>query len=358
MKNKLKYTALAALCLTPFISAISHAETVYTLSNTMQNQVYAYTFDDFGHARLSKYNTGGQGTGAGLGSQGVLALTADQQYLFAVNAGSNEVSVFKITNGKLTLMDHEMVQGVKPVSVTVSNDIVYVVNSGDDSIFGFKFDRESESLKALPASYTKLSDTGSGAAEIAFNTDGDTLVITEKAVNKISSFLLDHNGIPTGTPNTLASAGTTPYGFMFGKHENFFVSEADNGTNGSTISSYVLNQNGSIAVIDGKVATTQSAACWVATTPNGRLAFTANAASNSIAAFAINQDGSLSLVNAQAATPNHPLDLIVNNQGTLLFSLNNGDNTIGVHEIDQHGDLNYISSISIPVGAAGLVVSQ
>lgn len=365
MNNKLKYAILAALSLAPFVSPVSHADyiddagtTVYTLSNAVNNQVLAYTIDGYGHTKLHKYNTGGQGTAAGLGSQGVLAVSADQNYLFAVNAGSNEVSVFKIEKGNLVLLDHQVEPGKTPVSVTVSNDIVYVVNSGDDSIFGFKFDKESESLIPITNSYVKLTDAGAGEAEIAFNTDGDTVVITEKNVNKISSFLLDYNGVPVGAPNTLASSGQTPFGFMFGKHENLFVSEAGGGANGSTISSYRLNQDGTLAVIDGKVATTQSAACWVATTPNGRLAFTANAASNSIAAFAIDQAGNLSLVNATAATPKHPLDLIVSKDGSVLFSLNNGENTIGVHSIDQSGNLNFVSSIAIPAGATGLVVSQ
>ncbi len=41
--------------------------------------------------------TGGSGTGKGLGSQGALALSDDGRWLFAVNAGSNDLSAFRVT---------------------------------------------------------------------------------------------------------------------------------------------------------------------------------------------------------------------------------------------------------------------
>src|SRR2546430_6410732 len=40
--------------------------------------------------------TGGTGAGSGLGSQGALALSDDGRWLFAVHAGSNEVSAFRV----------------------------------------------------------------------------------------------------------------------------------------------------------------------------------------------------------------------------------------------------------------------
>jgi len=365
MHNRLKYAILAA-CLTAGISPLSHADadehqdsvTLYTLSNAVQNQVYAFQVNSFGQTQLHKYNTGGKGTAAGLGNQGALALSSDQQYLFAVNAGSNELSVFRIIADKLQLLDHQVEPGHHPVSVTVSNDTVYVVNSGDDSIFGYRFDRETGSLQPLAKSHVKLVDTATGAAQIAFNTDGDTLVVTEKALNKIRSFVLDEQGLPLGPSQSINSPGSTPFGFMFGKHENFFVSEAGNGPNTSSITAYALAQNGAMQIIDAKVPTTQTAACWVANTPNGRLSFTANAGSNSISAFAIDQAGGLSLLNAAAATPTHPTDLIVNQQGNLLFSLN-GNQTIGVYGVQANGALLNLNSITgLPAAATGLVIHE
>jgi len=40
--------------------------------------------------------TGGLGSGSALGSQGALVLSEDGRFLFTVNAGSNQVSVFAV----------------------------------------------------------------------------------------------------------------------------------------------------------------------------------------------------------------------------------------------------------------------
>jgi len=56
------------------------------------------------------FATGGRGSGGAidpLGSQGSLLLSQDGQHLFAVNAGSGDVSVFRILNSELLLTDRE-----------------------------------------------------------------------------------------------------------------------------------------------------------------------------------------------------------------------------------------------------------
>ena len=54
---------------------------------------------------LGRCATGGTGTGGGLGNQGALAFSKNGDYLFAVNPGSNNLSVFSVgKNGKLKLI--------------------------------------------------------------------------------------------------------------------------------------------------------------------------------------------------------------------------------------------------------------
>ncbi len=364
----IKFGSMAlALSLGAFMSSPSHAhyndsdgETLYTLSNAANNSVYAYRLDTWGNVLSSKqFSTGGKGTGVGLGNQGALALSEDQRYLFAVNAGSNEVSVFKVNNGSLVLLDHIVERGVTPVSVAVNDDLVYVVNSGDDSIFGYKFDRRSGKLRSLNNSYKQLGATGTGAAQISFDKDGDTLVVTEKAIDKITSFELNWNGIPVNS-FTINSSGKTPFGFAFGRGGKFFVSEAQGGAaNGATASSYQLKRDGQMELISGAVAVGQTAACWLATTPNGRMAFTTDTPASSISSFAIDRTGKLSLLNTQAAVASKPTDLAMSNDGSLLYSLNTGDHTISIFGIERNGNLENITTInSIPAGATGLIVIQ
>src|SRR6478672_4452854 len=53
---------------------------------------------------VATYRTGGAGTGAGLQSQGAVALSDDGRVLLAVDAGSNDIAAFHVTrHGHLTL---------------------------------------------------------------------------------------------------------------------------------------------------------------------------------------------------------------------------------------------------------------
>src|SRR5947207_9363250 len=51
------------------------------------------------------YTTGGTGTGTAVGSQGALVLTDSGHLLVAVNAGSNDVSLFAVRRERLRLLD-------------------------------------------------------------------------------------------------------------------------------------------------------------------------------------------------------------------------------------------------------------
>ena len=81
-------------------------------------------------------------------NKGALALSKDGDYLVTVNPASNDVSVFAVKKlGQLTLLYHADNQGLTPISVTVDYIRMYVVNAGDDSIFGYKFNRKLGKLE-------------------------------------------------------------------------------------------------------------------------------------------------------------------------------------------------------------------
>jgi hypothetical protein len=71
---------------------------VYALTNAPGgNAVVVYSRSGDGSLPpASSYPTGGNGSGAGLGSQDAVIVSDDGRLLFAVNAGSNSVSSFRI----------------------------------------------------------------------------------------------------------------------------------------------------------------------------------------------------------------------------------------------------------------------
>lgn len=281
----------------------------------------------------------------------------NDRYLFAVNAGSNDVSVFRVKHDGLELIDRAAEDGLTPVSVSVAGNRVYVVNAGDDSIFGFRFDPAVGKLLPLPHAHEQLSTSGTGPAQISFDRSGEALVVTEKATNKITTFALNEDGTPAAR-HVIDSSGTTPFGFAFGKRDQFFVSEAQAGAvGGATVSSYQLQDDGTASPIDGEVAVGQTAACWLATTPNGRIAFTADTPAGAVSSFSIDRDGHLSLLQTRAAEENRPTDLAVSDDGSVLYTLSGGDHSIGVYRIGNGGSLSKLDTVTeLPPGVTGLIV--
>jgi 6-phosphogluconolactonase len=339
----------------PFVGA------VYTASNaTSSNAVLI--FDQLADGRLvpaGQVATGGAGTGAGLGNQGGLTLTRNERWLLVVNAGSHSLSVLDVQRRGLRLIDVEPTGGLQPISVTEHRGVVYVVHAGSDTIAGFRLGRDGR-LQPLDGSIRGLSGTGVGPAQIAFSPDGDSLVVTEKNTNRIVTFEVDRDGLP-GEMRVQDSAGMTPFGFGFGRRDQVFVSEAFGGAeNVSATSSYELNRHGALTTLSSSVGTGQTAACWVAVTPNGRYVYVTNTGSGSISGYRVDFDGALALLDEDGRTGvtgagSTPIDVVVTDSGRYLYNLNSGTHTLGAFRVQSDGSLTPLPFVGgLPTGANGL----
>jgi len=350
----LAFLILALSTPTPAAAANGAAGAVYTLTNAASgNAVVAYSRSASGELELAgTFATGGLGTGAGLGSQGAVITSADGRWLYAVDAGSNDVATFAISPSGLALAGRTPSGGVRPISLTTSGDVVYVLNAVSSSIAGFR--ATSGTLEPIAGSVRSL--TGAGPAQIQFAPSGDALVVTDKATSTLETFVVDATGA-AGPSRSFASSGATPFGFAFAHRGQLIVSEAGGAPAGlSAASSYALAADGTLSPITHSAPTTQAAACWVAVTPDGRYAFTGNAASDSISSFAIDQDGSLELLAGQAAqwSAAHTTDLAISRNGQFLYALDSGRSSISAFRIGTDGLLSRLAGASIPAGAIGL----
>jgi 6-phosphogluconolactonase (cycloisomerase 2 family) len=295
----------------------------------------------------------------GLGNQGGLVLSGSEKWLLAVNAGSDSISVLEVKRRGLRLVEAQPSFGVRPVSVTEHRGLVYVLNAGSDSIAGFTLGRDGR-LRQLPGSERLLSAAGTDPAQIAFTPDGHTLVVTEKATNKIVTFQIGRDGLPADG-RVQDSSGPTPFGFAFGKRDQLFVSEASGGAGqASAVSSYDIDRRGLLTTISASVGTNQTAACWVVVTPNGQFAYVTNTGSGSISGYAIDFDGSIELLDADGRTAgtgdgSAPIDVALTGSGRFLYSLNSGTNTIGAFRLRADGSRTPLRFTNgLPSGANGL----
>jgi 6-phosphogluconolactonase len=343
------------------------AGAVYTMTNSaMGNSVLV--FKRTADGRLMEdgsYATGGLGSGNGLGNQGAVVLSKNNRWLFVVNAGSNDISVFAVRHRGLMLVDRIDSGGLRPISLAVDRRILYVLNAGGivgdaDNISGFRISRNG-TLSPLPGSTRPLSADSTGPAQIAFSSDGEAIVVTEKATNNILVYTVEGCGYVDG-PKVYASEGMTPFGFAFGKRSRLFVSEAFGGaSDASAVSSYVVTPEGDLEVVSPSVATNQTAACWVVVSKDGKFAYDTNAGSGSISGFRIGHDGSITLLDADGRTGvtgngSGPLDMAFSSNGRYLYSLNGGNNTISAFRVKGGGGLITIDEAAavVPAGANGL----
>ena len=330
---------------------------MFTITNDPEvNEVLMYRRGGLGALSfLGSFDTGGTGTGTGLGNQGALVMSSDNEYLYVVNPGSNSVSSFKVYDTGIELVDEEPIDGVTPVSLTVKDDLLYVVSAGSDSITGLSIDDDGD-LTPLAGSTQSLSTTGTGPAQIQFSPDGTALVVTEKATNLILVFPVSEAGL--AEPAIVnPSAGITPFGFDFDLRGYLIVSDAVGGAEGaSTVSSYDLLADGTLVPVSPAVETTQSAACWVVVAPNGLTAFVTNTLSESITALNINRSGELLLkeedgLSAATIPGSMPLDAAMSANGIFLYAISAFDGSISAYRATRNGQL-------IPMeGVTGIVTT-
>jgi 6-phosphogluconolactonase len=298
-------------------------------------------------------STGGVGAGSGLGSQGALALSDDGRWLFAVNAGSSDISAFQVTPSGLLLTSRVASGGIGPISITVHGEIVYVLNAGGDgNISGFTVGSDG-TLAPLAGSTRPLSGTSVGPAQVAFSPNGNWLVVTEKTTNKLDLYPVGPDGV-VSEPITSGSAGGTPFGFAFGRRDELFVSEA-----AGSASSYVIGGSGALTTASGGVLTHQGAPCWAVVTNNGKFGYTADAHAGAISGFAIANDGSIGLLDPDGRTAvvggAGNTDLAISGNSRYLYELD-GNHSISGFRIEADGHLTAIGNVAgLPASTVGLV---
>jgi 6-phosphogluconolactonase len=335
---------------------------VYVMSNDPgSNEVIVFNRDFRGRLTLGEsYATGGFGSGSGaapLGSQGALALSGNHRWLFTVNAGSDDISVFRVRRHGLELVGYYDSNGAFPTSLTVYHNLVYVLNAGREgnpaSLFGFRL-KPNGRLVPLTESIRELP--GGGFHQVGFSPRGNALVISKGGAdaNELLVFGMDEDGLPDAAPVVSPSAGAVPFGFTFDWRGHLIVTEAGS----RAVSSYELLEDNSLEVITASLSNGNAATCWIANTWFGS-AFTANTGGNNFSSYRIRAaDGSLRLVDDDAASGDLPTDLAITRSGRYLYAINANSGTVGAFRIRFNGQLEDLGAVEglPPLQAQGIAV--
>ncbi len=358
------------------IAAPSHRLAVdegaaFAMTNaTKKNEIVRYKRTADGTlTRVGKISTRGLGIGVDLDTQGPLRLSQDHKYLYAVNAGSDDVSVFRVNGTKLTFKQ-KIYAGDEPTSLTINRNRLYVLDGSvaSNSIRGFKRDCHGR-LKALKGSIQPLSSPIAVPGDIEFSPNGRLILVTEKTTaNTLSprialdAFKVDKNGV-AGPAKRDRSYGVRPFSLAFNGNKQVLVAESFDASAGkSAVSSYGVKGT-RLAVKSGSVGNNQTDTCWIVVTKDGRYAYTANFGSGTISSYRIANDGKVTLKQGAAATlptGSQPVDLAQTDDSGYLYLLLRGAGSVAQFKIGATGVLLPIGTdkggLPVADGASGLAV--
>jgi 6-phosphogluconolactonase (cycloisomerase 2 family) len=331
--------------------------------NTAGNAVVAYDRADDGTLTLAgTYPTGGLGgqlTGSvvdHLASQGSLSYDRADGSLYAVNAGSNTVSVFAVRGDRLRLRQVAGSGGTFPVSIAVHGDLVYVLNAENGgSVSGFwawggrllPIPGSTRPLGLNPTATPQFTNT---PGQVAFSPDGSQLIVTTKANgDDIDVFGVGFDGTLSGHPVVNSEPGTVPFAITFDPAGHLVI--ADAGTN--ALSTFALSPGGTVTLLDS-VGTGQSATCWVA--PDGNLLFASNAGSATVSGYTSSAGGQLTLL-GQTATDPGTVDAAVTPGGRFLYVQTGGNGIVDEFAVGGDGSLTEVGHVTVAgaVGGEGIV---
>ncbi|ACU75131.1 conserved hypothetical protein [Catenulispora acidiphila DSM 44928] len=333
---------------------------------TTGNQVVVYHRDDAGHLiRLAAYDTGGLGGVLDgsvvdhLASQGSLTYDREHHLLYAVNAGSDTVSVFAVFGNLLLLRQVVSSGGTFPVSVAVHDDAVYVLNAlNGGAVQGYtvsdgrlRIHRNwNRKLGLDPTATPQFTNT---PGQVGFADRGRELVVTTKANgNNVDVFALDDDGAIAPAPVVTNLPSAVPFAFTTdARTGTLYVTEA--GPN--AVASFRVNGDGTLTPLH-TAATGQSATCWI--TAVGDLLYVSNAGSSNVSVYRAGADGSLQPV---GTTPTDPgtVDSAASRDGRFLYVQTGANGILDAFAINHDGTLSPIGAVTVPnaVGGEGIVAS-
>jgi 6-phosphogluconolactonase (cycloisomerase 2 family) len=288
-----------------------------------------------------------------LASQNSLVYDAQAGELFAVNAGSNTVSVFDVDGDRLRLRQVVPSGGTFPASITVHGDLVYVLNStGAGEIQGFRLVGDGNlqpiagSGRSLGLNPTATPQFVSTAGDIAFSPDGDQLLVTTKAnTNAIDVFGVDRFGLPSATPVVNSEPGDVPFALAFEGGNQVDVGEA--GPN--AVASFELHGNGTLTALSS-VGTGGAATCWLVA--DGPELFAGNAGSATESSVFSSWSGGLSLT-ATTGTDSGTVDAAVSPLGRYLYVETGLNGIVDEFAVGFNGSLTELGSVTVPNAAGG-----
>jgi 6-phosphogluconolactonase (cycloisomerase 2 family) len=352
--------ASPATATTPRRSSPGSGRAVFVQTDDVAgNQVVAYhRAADGSLARVASYDTGGLGgilNGAVVdhtASQGALSYDPRHSLLFAVNPGSNSVSVFAVHGDHLDLRQVVGSGGTFPVSIAVHGNLVYVLNARDGgSVRGFVVSSQrlqpiAGSTRALGLDPTAAPEFTHTPGQVTFTPDGSKLLITTKAnTSAVEVFDVHAGGRASAHPVVTTFAGDVPFALVFDQHSRAVIADAG----GNAAITAKVEANGRLTTI-ATAATGQAATCWILRV--GDRVYLSNAGSATLTGYRTTHTGVLSPL-GNTATDAGTVDAAASPSGHFVYVQTGKAGIVDEFHIASDGELTALGSVTVANGVGG-----
>jgi DNA-binding beta-propeller fold protein YncE len=303
------------------MSAAAYSSTyVYVESNNPaqgQNAILGYeenaatgALTPLPNGRFLTGGTGFRNAGPVLGpddSDKEIIVTPDQHYLFAVNQGSNTVSEFAIKpDGSLQLQSDAPFSsgGTQPVSLSFSNDQLFVLNRGNSAegtagtiapdLTAFFVGEDGQTFP-VPNSTVNFP-LNLSPAQVLTSADGKFTFVDDFATpsnlkvslaNTIEPFVDDGGGLLTAVKNGAAGLPANPP-LVLGLVEDpvHHIIYSGQAPSGGVATFTYSDSTGKVSYV-GSVASKGEATCWLNISPNGKYLYGTDSASDAISVYSL-----------------------------------------------------------------------
>ena len=321
--------------------------------NPAGNQVIVFAQQPGGQLSQEQVvSTGGLGgaeAGANnLASQGSLTYDPGHHLLFAVNAGSDTISVLSVEGRHVRLNQVLSSGGEFPNSIAVHGNLVYVANAGGaGSVSGFSILGQhvvpiAGSARSLGLDDTNPSNFHTGPGQVIFSPNGSELLVnTKEATNSIDVFQVGPAGYLSAAPAVTPDDSSGPFAFAFTPSGQLVVAEVAI----AALHTFAFGPHGTLTSLAASVPDGQVAQCWVIAADG--FYYVANAGSADLSEYTVAADGTPSLVAAVAAqTGTGSIDLTASADGKYIYAeAGAGGGTVFELRINSDGSLSPIGSV-------------
>jgi len=366
MRSKLIVLLVTVLCVVGGLSRYAMGDMIYTETNSVgQNFIAAFQQDtESGALTLQAlYPTGGKGSPHFFGcSQDTIV--SDGEFLYAVNVGSDDISIFRINSGGgLELLGIPVPSGGKvPITLALKNGLLYVGNQGDGNKIpanytGFAVNNNG-TLTPIPGSTVELNiSPAPGPADLQFTADGKFLIGSRVSDSAIDVFRVTSQGTIERTDQL---ASPHPFGMAFNPvaPQQIIISlEALPG------SASFLFSGGQLTFLHEAVDDPAVDSCWIQIRKDGEFVWLSGFFGQSVTLHHLDKDGTLQPVSLHSTAPfgKFTSDILLDKRQKFLYALLPGSSQLHIMRTTgetSNGGLADVGTVALPANSLpqGLVL--